>query len=394
MADRATGYRPKSPERIIPLEGLRGLAAIIVFLCHWMLGFNPELMGVAPVFSMDQSINGQLWTFLVNGRGAVVFFFVLSGFVLSRAAFIKSRTEQNGAEQIAKAVIKRWPRLALPTLIATMTSWSLAHLNLYYYRQAGAITQSSWLTNFGSDYPHDPTGHSLWSAFTQGAYLTFIRGNCNYDTAIWTMHFEFIASFVIFGFCLLLPLYRNASPWLVIAPLTIAMLLLNEASVWYPPFLVGLLAAYILPEKLKLNTVYRWVVAAISLYLLGCQEKIGVYTIFEKINYQYVDSVGAFLLISVCYDINLSPGVSRMAKFLGALSFPFYLLHLLVICSFGAWSYLWLERHHIHAPSSLAGILAFLITVLVSLPFIAVNQRWTRWINIKISALFTRASPL
>lgn len=386
MADLATGYRPQSPERIIPLEGLRGLAAIIVFLCHWMLGFKPELMGVAPVFSMDQSINGRLWAFLVNGRGAVVFFFVLSGFVLSRAAFIKNRPDQ-----IAKAVIKRWPRLALPTLIATTISWSLTHLNLYYYQQAGTITQSSWLKNFGSDYPHDPTGHSLWSAFTQGAYLTFIRGSCYYDTAIWTMHFEFVASFVIFGLCLLLPLYRNASPWLVIVPLTVAMFLLNEASIWYPPFLVGLLAAYILPERLKLNTICRWAIVAISLYFLGCQEKIGAYEIFAKINYQYIDSIGAFLLISVCYDIKLSPGISRIAKFLGALSFPFYLLHLLVICSFGAWSYLWLEKHHIHSPSSIAGILAFLITVSVSLPFIAVNQRWTRWINIKISSLFTRA---
>jgi peptidoglycan/LPS O-acetylase OafA/YrhL len=67
---RMTDKRP----RIETLEGLRGIAAIVVFLWHCSLGFLPQILGVFSNFPQSQSINGKPWTFIINGPGAVVFF--------------------------------------------------------------------------------------------------------------------------------------------------------------------------------------------------------------------------------------------------------------------------------------------------------------------------------
>jgi len=361
--------------RIETLEGLRGIAAIVVFLWHCSLGFLPQILGVFSNFPQSQSINGKPWTFIINGPGAVVFFFVLSGFVLTRGALVT-----NTPKSICNGVIKRWPRLALPTTIATLMSWLLFYFGLYHYKAAAAISHSPWLKNFASA-SEQPIGHSVWDAITQGLYFTFFYGDQYYDSSMWTMHFEFIASFVIFGMSLMLLLYRHSSVWLSLVPILIAVLLMASVSPWYPPFLVGLVGAFLLPDRLRMNRIVRSTIAILGLYLLGCYQTIGTYKIFSPIPFQYVDTTGALLIIIVCYDINLGPLASRAARFLGDLSFPFYLLHILVLCSVGAALFVWMKEQNINHPSLFAGIVTFSVTVLASLPLVAVNRKWIDILN-------------
>ena len=100
------------------LEALRGFAAIVVVFWHSMLAFYPAASGVFD-FPLDQSLAGQPWFGLLNGRAAVGFFFVLSGFVLTRGYF-----QTNNDIAIARGAVKRWPRLAVPVLAAVlMPSW-------------------------------------------------------------------------------------------------------------------------------------------------------------------------------------------------------------------------------------------------------------------------------
>ena len=63
---------------------MRGIAAFVVFLFHFLLGFAPQYHGQEAATAIPGSnLFETPFFFLINGHAAVMFFFVLSGFVLS-----------------------------------------------------------------------------------------------------------------------------------------------------------------------------------------------------------------------------------------------------------------------------------------------------------------------
>ena len=137
--------RPKT-KKIVPLESMRGLAAFMVFLFHFILGFIPQRHGQELAVAIP---GGNLletpFFFLINGHAAVTFFFVLSGFVLSYSYFSKGTNDG-----LIGSVIKRWPRLFPIALISTLFSWLMIHYGLYSYVETAQITKSGWMARFAS----------------------------------------------------------------------------------------------------------------------------------------------------------------------------------------------------------------------------------------------------
>ena len=99
-----------SSKKINGLESARGLAALVVVAWHTSLGFYPGLSGIFRGFDVNQSLQGSPLYTLINGTAAVVFFFVLSGYVLSRG-FLTS----GDLNILKRNAIKRLPRLAFLT---------------------------------------------------------------------------------------------------------------------------------------------------------------------------------------------------------------------------------------------------------------------------------------
>lgn len=365
-------------ERVYILEGLRGVAAIIVVFSHCSLGFFPHLSGIFHNFPAEQSWNGEPWFFFINGSGAVVFFFVLSGFVLSRNILINNRPDK-----VMRGVIKRWPRLAFLTTISTLMSWLLFHFDLYFYREAAELTNSPWLQRFAYS-SKEPINSSVWDALAQGGFFTFFRGDQYFNSSLWTMHFEFIGSFIVLGMTLLLLACRNLPIRNSAFSIGIITVLAAFVSPWYPPFLFGLLTSFLLPRRLHLKLIPRLVLIVLVLYLLGCRNRVGAYEIFSPIPFQYINIIGSVLLIVTCYDIQLGCRITRMARFLGAISFPLYLLHVLVLCSLGSWVYVSLDKYHVPFLSFFASIVTLIVSGLMSLPLIVIEQRWIKTLNYKL----------
>src|SRR5690242_11784453 len=99
----------------LTLEALRGLAAMVVVAFHCLQSFAPAWTGLYPAFDPTHSRAGEIWYGLVNGTAAVLFFFVLSGFVLTRRYFATG-----DAMILARGAVKRWPRLAGLVLLVVM----------------------------------------------------------------------------------------------------------------------------------------------------------------------------------------------------------------------------------------------------------------------------------
>ena len=76
----------------------------MVFTGHYFRNFAPDF---------ERSANGTFFFTLFNGPAAVILFFVLSGFVLSRRPI---RT--GSVSDTITAALKRWPRLAGPVVLS------------------------------------------------------------------------------------------------------------------------------------------------------------------------------------------------------------------------------------------------------------------------------------
>jgi peptidoglycan/LPS O-acetylase OafA/YrhL len=160
----------KTHARIIRLEAGRGIAALIVVFSHLLKTFAPQAI---------EAVDGSVLFAFINGTGAVMFFFVLSGFVLTVRFF-----DNPSAGAMAAAAIKRLPRLAFLTTIVTLSSALLWKLGLY---------------RLGSPWQLWPDFQpSFFAALQEGAWRTFMAGNAFYDRPLWTMVFEFRGSLLVF----------------------------------------------------------------------------------------------------------------------------------------------------------------------------------------------------
>ncbi len=329
-------------ERDVSLDAMRGIAALAVFGWHTMLAFYPSSSGYLDATPIAQTARSQFWFVAVHGAGAVAFFFVLSGFVLTRLSLTTGRTDM-----LVRGLIKRWPRLAGPVLVAVLGSWLLFALDGYFYAPAAALTGSSWFARFGGALTGAPFQPSLVGAVLQGSVLTFLRGDSTYDSSLWTMAFEFYGSLMVYALAFLLaPRPALRTRLLVVAGAAIVCGAANPALF---PFVVGFaLAAFLPPEAPRLPAMFALVMIALALLACGyTQGALGVYAPLTAVwptwlPLPFLYAGGAAMLIVTGESW---PGMRRLlsrpwGRICGELSFPFYLVHVPVLCSVGAYAFI------------------------------------------------------
>jgi peptidoglycan/LPS O-acetylase OafA/YrhL len=358
----------------VALEAVRGVAALVVVVYHICLGFFPYYAGVFPEYAR-QSWQGEPFFVFVNGNAAVALFFVLSGYVLSRRFF-----ELGDHRILLKGAVKRWPRLMGPVLLVVLASYALFKFNLYQFEQAGAASGSPWLINFAhvDAYDNKPP-IQLEYALREGAFLTFFRGDSYFDSAIWTMRPELIGSFITFGLAPILFEARKSSFLLTIGLIAFATVLIRNANSNLLGFPIGVGLAALIPRGLAIPRGFGYAALLTALYLLGYSgAPTGIYALlpFLTTHTNGTNVIGAALLIAV---IETLPSIreifsGRISQFLGALSFPIYLVHILIICSAGSAIYL-------RAGALPAAFVVFIGSILVSLPLMAFNNWWITRVN-------------
>jgi peptidoglycan/LPS O-acetylase OafA/YrhL len=355
----------------IPLEAIRGLAALVVVAWHTCLAFFPTLIGVYSK-SGEQDLQGNPLFLLIHGPAAVSLFFVLSGYVLTRHYFATGNNRF-----LLKGAVKRWPRLMGPVLLVVLGSYFLFKFNLYDYEKAGAISGSSWLTTFGSAYDTKPP-ILFWDAFSQGAYFTFFRGDYSYDSSIWTMHLEFVGSFIAFGFAPILFESRKCSLLLTAGLILIVSILAHHAGLGAFPIGVGL--AVLLPSGKSMPGRYAIPALCIAFYLLGFSGALKY--IYEVLPAVVATRAGDIHIIASAILIAVAetyPPLGKIlsgqiSRFLGDLSFPVYLVHVPIICSIGSATYLVVGAYS-------AALVSVISSVFVSLPLITFSRAWLKKVN-------------
>ncbi|MGX7872554.1 acyltransferase family protein [Mesorhizobium sp. ORM6] len=369
------------------LELLRGVAALVVLNGHSLRAFAPaaEGAGGAPA----QSLKTSLAFVAFNGGSAVYLFLVLSSYVLVKRYF-----QTRKAQDLLLGAIKRLPRLAGPVLVATLASCAIFKLDLYFFEDAAAVTQSEWLSRFGnaSKVLSRDTA-SFADAFLQGAWRTFIYGDKYYDSSLWTMIVEFWGSMLTFALAPIVFFLQGR--WALLSWFCIAtgVFLALQVSFFFCAFPASLLLYPLLAMGLRPNRWVRGVMVLVSLALLGyAGDAVGIYWPFAMLETAVSDDVGlrqacvaipaSIMLVYAVLSVNEPPSwlSSKPARFLGDLSFPLYLVHVPVICSLASWVLL------VSGSTALGAAAGILGSILAALPLAAFNNWWVR----ALGALFSK----
>ncbi|KAK4168887.1 acyltransferase family-domain-containing protein [Cladorrhinum sp. PSN259] len=237
---------PSSRLRLSPtayLDGMRGLAALFVFLCHYTYtcfviahgyGYVPPASFYDPPlpppdFDFDSSPQAEAeyhhhpptsptpnnFTLLklpfirlfYSGPPMVCVFFIISGYALSLKLFILIRSRQfSGLSQtLSSLIFRRAIRLFLPCAISTLLIVFLVRVGAYEWTREFAYDEE-YLRNVQEDHYRalDTTSDQIkeWA----GMLFDFVHvwdweafgGSTGIDVHLWTIPVEFRASMVLF----------------------------------------------------------------------------------------------------------------------------------------------------------------------------------------------------
>jgi peptidoglycan/LPS O-acetylase OafA/YrhL len=313
-------------ERVVALDGLRGLAALVVVLHHCLLALPP----LADPYRSGRPPAEGVWAWLVysplhvlwQGPAAVYLFFVLSGYVLTlpalRASFCWSAY-----------LPSRLVRLYLPTAAAVLLA-VLVYALVPHEARPGA----SWWVN-----RHDLDVTPAWVAKD----MLLVLGTNSLNSPLWSLRWEVL-------FSLLLPLFvflarRVGRAW----PVALVGLLVlcwvggrtsghGGALYYLPMFALGAVLAA------QRRLVGPWwerrvggrrtgrVLLVVGVLLLSTHWMmigVGVTTSWVRTAGVVLELAGALLLVMTAI---WSPAACRplehpVARWLGSRSFSLYLVH-------------------------------------------------------------------
>ncbi|MFM8573576.1 MAG: acyltransferase family protein, partial [Pirellula sp.] len=192
--------RSDASKKFLALEGLRGVASVMVLFAHLKNAFFPDLFKM-----VEDRFGAQATIFLsgfIDGNFGVWLFWVMSAFVLS-ARFHATQSVEDASKALTSATIRRYPRLALPVLASVMFAWLLLVSGLMNnQRLANDLGQpkGSWLDSF---YGFNP---SIIGALRCGLWDSFVdyTPESSYNRNLWTMEIEFLGSLFLFAFLALI----------------------------------------------------------------------------------------------------------------------------------------------------------------------------------------------
>jgi peptidoglycan/LPS O-acetylase OafA/YrhL len=360
-----------APTHDASLDGLRGVAATIVVIHHYLLGLYPAM-----VFNQPETIKSPLDTLvattplnlLIGGHFAVCIFFVLSAHVLT-----KNHVANANGLALISAMAKRYPRLGIPVFVSVMISFLALCVKKVFFNHMDP-TQPSTATQMGFNWVT-----SLKDALFEGSAGALLFGNAKFNPPLWTISTEFYGSMGIFAILLLLPSGRPTWRWVAYA-----LLIPLTWETYYLAFILGMTLSELTSHPKFLShwvhpnpyLPYFILIGGLFLGSVPMHHTDWQGTVYEHINSTVwrpaYHIAGAYLLVM---SVIIGGGIKRMLsarpfKFLGEISFSMYLLHIVVIQYIGHKLIKMLSPYTgFHSAVGLMAILTFSLILMVSINF-------------------------
>ncbi|MER1986562.1 MAG: acyltransferase [Solibacillus sp.] len=372
-------------KKVYFFEGIRGVAAFVVVISHFIQVFYPGLFSLNPELAhneFEKNIAQSPLNLLYNGNFAVCIFFVLSGFVLSYKYFVK---KENGI--LVESAVKRYFRLALPVTVSVLFAYILLKFNLYYYGYSISITKSTMPDFYAMEA-------SLLNALQEGLFGAFFLKEFSHNAVLWTMYYELLGSFIVFAFLALFGNVRNR-----VIPYILLVVMFWDS--YFVAFILGMILCDLhvnLSEKAHLivkNKIVVLVTFLVGIYLasfpyVDVQGTMYEFIIIEGLEVNYfimAHIVGAFLILFALLYSKLLQKIFELRPFLylGNVSFSLYLIHFIIINSVSCYIFLKLFEQGISYNVSF--LMAFCISIVVTFVLAHYMTKYVDLNSVKLSKL-------
>lgn len=353
---------PSSLKSTAYLDGLRGVAAFIVYVAHseaWNHDVDQIQAGYGYRGSYLLITLPFFRVFFTGGHAAVAVFFVISGYVLSRRPLsLIHKKSDDVYPALASAVFRRPIRLYFPFISVTLlflTSWHLFGIELEWPRP-----QPTFLLELAN----------WWSEFSQFVYPFKTPSDTwfSYDFPLWTIPIEFQGSMLVFIALLAFSRVTIRARAVFIVSMAAYFHLIGGWQMFC--FLVGVILAEI--DLLHAASQIVWpsqkvfqIIRANSRIVFICVFLIGMYlagqpslktsdvaaespgwrtlvwlipTVYmENQWWRFWHSLAAPLLVLSISHISFLRGLleTRFPQYLGRISFALYLIHIPVAITLG-----------------------------------------------------------
>ncbi|KAF1991712.1 putative acyltransferase [Aulographum hederae CBS 113979] len=369
-------HRPDKLFATSYLDGMRGLAAFCVFLCH----FSYNCYIITYGWGLDKPEDGPnhyllqlpIIRLFYSGPPMVCIFFVISGYALSLKPLKQMRAKQFEGlfTTLSSSTFRRGLRLFLPTTASTFMILIFLRMGLYEYTREHANN----VLLLRSHIEHHPTRfntfdeqirHWVWNMFD------FIHvwewkdfgGSTGYDLHLWTIPAEFRCSMMLFG--TLIGLAR-VKTWIRQTILVMLMYWVCRSDRWdMVLFYAGMFIAEIdlIPTTTEKKPPqspgggkqqsramkYTWFfLAFIALLLMsqpddfseitpGWKTLVSFVPVWYTSKYRFYQSIGSILFIVCCSNQPMlqKPFIHPAVQYLGKISYAIYIMHGMVIHLFG-----------------------------------------------------------
>ncbi len=365
-------------DRLLYLDGLRGILALIVFFHHFFYAFYGDIIFGG---SYNEFLSGNQFTFdrivafsplniLINPGTAIHFFFLLSGYVQSYHYFKTSEITY-----VQKSFFKRYFRLAIPTLSVVLLVFIFHKLHWisrdkFPYNNATTEWSKSMM----------PDNLSILQMLKHGVFDCFM-GNSRYYQVLWTMPTELYNSFMVFALLLFTHNVKNKTSFLLF---WVFVQLFFAQAFYSVAFTIGMLLSYseLNSESFKHFFTKRFVkiiCLVVGVYFASYPyigyEKATKNTFYSLISFfeVYPHTISyligdALLFCILIYSENTKRFLSRKVfLFFGEISFMVYLLHLLIIFSFSPYIYTQLSASLGYISNlTVTGVFTFIAVIILS----------------------------
>ncbi len=346
------------------LDSLRGIAALIVLIGHYMMVFPAyesyryELNSPFIVYLVKET---PFRMFFSSGNESVILFFVLSGFVLYLSI-------TNNKFHYSTYIIKRICRIYVPYLVAILIAITvkllLSHHDMPFISN---WFSKSWTTS-------ETAALLLKHLFFIGQYNTNA-----YNNVIWSLVHEMRISiifplliflfirkklrhsllcFIVLTLSSIMGLYLFGSGM----KLTSILLSFHYITIFFMGALLAKYRQVLFDHTLKMRKTIKIVLLMIAMICFLYEGMIGEIDFLNNYIFRdYVVSCGVciFLIMSVSSRTFSSILKYRVLTLLGKISYSLYLYHLIVLFSF---MYLFYDK----LPTILILILSLLFSLLLS----------------------------
>lgn len=314
---------PRPDGRISSLDGLRGLAATVVVLHHWLLIARPWLEGTVIWAWISQSPA----KILTAGSEAVLVFFVLSGLVVVLPVF---RSGFSWMGFLSARVV----RLYGPVIAALILS---SILILLVPRDTSTMPEGSWMADT----------HAVevtWPAFL--AQSSLVPRQYPLNNPLWSLHWELVYSILLplaTAIALLVRRWAITAVLICCAVSLLGRVFEQSELLYFPVFLMGTIMAARMPDLLEwvqrprkpwfmplfaggsvLLLIASWVARPIA--PSGSELSNALWALAAP-------GAAGVVIVSLAWAPAMRLLETRVMQWLGKISFSLYLIHVPILAT-------------------------------------------------------------